>query len=77
MPVALQVKLLRALQEKIVMQVGDTRPESVDIRILAATNRDLEKEITRRQVPRGPLLPAQRGQRRTCRRCASAATTCS
>jgi transcriptional regulator with PAS, ATPase and Fis domain len=45
MPIELQVKLLRALQEKVVFRVGDTRPETVDIRILAATNRELEKEI--------------------------------
>src|SRR5205807_8152751 len=45
MPIELQVKLLRALQEKIVFRVGDTRPETVDIRIVAATNRELEKEI--------------------------------
>jgi transcriptional regulator with GAF, ATPase, and Fis domain len=45
MPIELQVKLLRALQEKVVYRVGDTRPEAVDIRIVAATNRDLEKEI--------------------------------
>ncbi len=45
MPIELQVKLLRAIQEKVVYRVGDTRPEAVDIRILAATNRDLEKEI--------------------------------
>jgi transcriptional regulator with GAF, ATPase, and Fis domain len=45
MPLNLQVKILRAIQEKIVVRVGDTRPESVDIRILAATNRDLEEEI--------------------------------
>ena len=45
MPLNLQVKLLRALQEKVVIRVGDTRPETVDIRILAATNRDLEVEI--------------------------------
>ena len=45
MPVALQVKLLRALQEKIVIKVGDTKPEPVDIRVVAATNRDLEEEI--------------------------------
>src|SRR5216117_3070587 len=42
MPIELQVKILRALQERIVYRVGDTRPESSDIRILAATNRDLE-----------------------------------
>ncbi len=45
MPIELQVKLLRAIQEKVVYRVGDTRPETCDIRILAATNRDLEKEI--------------------------------
>ncbi|RMH42291.1 MAG: GAF domain-containing protein [Deltaproteobacteria bacterium] len=45
MPLALQVKILRAIQEKVVVRVGDTRPEAVDIRIVAATNRDLEQEI--------------------------------
>jgi transcriptional regulator with GAF, ATPase, and Fis domain len=45
MPLNLQVKLLRALQEKVVVRVGETRPESVDIRVLAATNRNLENEI--------------------------------
>ncbi len=45
MPLELQVKILRGLQERVVYRVGDTRPETCDIRILAATNRDLEKEI--------------------------------
>jgi transcriptional regulator with GAF, ATPase, and Fis domain len=45
MPLNLQVKILRALQEKVVVRVGDTRPETVDIRVLAATNRNLETEI--------------------------------
>jgi len=45
MPLNLQVKILRAIQEKVVVKVGDTRPEAVDIRILAATNRELEEEI--------------------------------
>ena len=45
LPVALQVKLLRALQEKVVIRVGDSRPETCDIRIVAATNRDLEAMI--------------------------------
>jgi len=45
MPPLLQVKLLRALQEKAVVKVGDTRPEPVDIRIVAATNKDLDEEM--------------------------------
>jgi transcriptional regulator with GAF, ATPase, and Fis domain len=45
MPLALQVKLLRALQEREVVKVGDTKPQSLDIRVLAATNRDLEASI--------------------------------
>jgi transcriptional regulator with GAF, ATPase, and Fis domain len=44
MPHALQVKILRALQEHIVTKVGDTVPEAVDIRVIAATNRDLDVE---------------------------------
>jgi transcriptional regulator with GAF, ATPase, and Fis domain len=45
MPVALQVKILRAIQEKKVCKVGDTRTESVDIRIVAATNKRLAEEV--------------------------------
>ncbi|MCC7540376.1 MAG: sigma 54-interacting transcriptional regulator [Deltaproteobacteria bacterium] len=45
LPINLQVKLLRALQEKTVMKVGDSRPERVDIRVVAATHRSLEEEI--------------------------------
>jgi len=45
LPQNLQVKLLRALQERVVVRVGDSRPEKVDIRVVAATNRVLEEEI--------------------------------
>lgn len=41
----LQVKLLRAIQERVVYRVGDSRPEKCDIRIVAATNRELEEMI--------------------------------
>ncbi len=47
MPAALQVKILRALQERAVTKVGDTRPEPVDIRVVAATNKVLEDEIAK------------------------------
>ncbi|HKV13073.1 MAG TPA: sigma-54 dependent transcriptional regulator, partial [Thermoanaerobaculia bacterium] len=42
---SMQVKLLRAIQEKTVRKVGGTEEESVDVRIIAATNQDLEARI--------------------------------
>ena len=41
----LQVKLLRVLQERVIVRVGDTKPEPVDVRVLSATHRDLLAEI--------------------------------
>ncbi len=45
MPMSLQAKLLRAIQEKTFDRVGGSKPITVDVRILAATNKDLKEEV--------------------------------
>ncbi len=45
---ALQVKLLRVLQEKKIRPVGDTHESEVDVRVIAATNKNLEQAITQK-----------------------------
>jgi transcriptional regulator with PAS, ATPase and Fis domain len=44
-PQHLQVKLLRALEAKDILPIGSTTPRHIDVRVLAATNRDLKKEV--------------------------------
>jgi two-component system response regulator AtoC len=45
LPMSLQVKLLRVLQENEIRPVGDTKTQSVDVRVIAATQKNLESEV--------------------------------
>jgi len=45
MPSSMQIKLLRVIEEESMLRVGGTQPVPVNIRIVAATNKDLEKEV--------------------------------
>ena len=55
---ALQAKLLRFLEEKTFKRVGGLADVRVDVRVIAATNRDLEDEVKAGPVPRRPVLSA-------------------
>jgi DNA-binding NtrC family response regulator len=46
LPLDVQPKLLRFLEQGEIMPVGETRPQAVDVRVLAATNADLEQRVT-------------------------------
>lgn len=45
MPMSLQVKLLRVVQDKMIQRIGSTQSKKIDVRIISATNQDLEKRM--------------------------------
>src|SRR5450432_4352536 len=49
MPLAVQAKLLRAIETKTVLRIGATSARAVDVRFVAATNRDLEEEVAEKR----------------------------
>ena len=57
---ALQAKLLRVLQEGEIRPLGAARSQKVDVRVVAATNKDLEENLASGAFRAGPLLPAER-----------------
>ena len=60
MPMEAQTRLLRVLQQGEYTTVGGRTPIKTNVRIVAATNKDLRISIAAGPVPRGPVLPAQR-----------------
>ena len=76
MPLTVQVKLLRVLQERCFERLGSESTR--DGRHPRGRRHQAAAAATgaRRPLPRGPLLPHQRGAASACRRCASATATC-
>ncbi len=60
LPLDVQPKLLRFLEQHEIMPIGETKPQRVDVRVIAATNADLEQRVAEGKFREDLLLPAQR-----------------
>ena len=60
LPLPMQVKLLRFLQDQIVERIGGRKPVQVDVRIVCATNQDLDRMMAEGRFPRRFVLSPQR-----------------
>ncbi len=60
LPMSMQVKLLRVLQERCFERVGGSTTIKCNVRIIAATHRDLDDDDPRRRIPRRPVLSPER-----------------
>ena len=54
----LQAKLLRVLEDQVIRRVGGVKDMQADVRVIAASNRDLERAVQEGHFPPGPVLPA-------------------
>ena len=65
MPLAMQAKLLRVLEESVVERIGGDRPITVDVRVVVATHRNLEKLVDSRPIQARSVSPCRRVSNRT------------
>ena len=75
LPLALQPKLLRVLESRTIKRLGESEHRPIDVRLVAATHRDLRRMVNAGGVPRGSLLSHRGAAAGAAARCARARTT--
>ena len=67
LPLDLQTRLLGAIERRQIQPLGGSKSRPIDVRMIAATNRDLRREVNRGNFRGGPVLPTRRRHRRDAR----------